>query len=120
MVEFGGMVYSIDLEAFSKAIKLGDGKPTDLVELTTTKTLTDIDDNIISKEVTTTTSERGWEIDGSKYDTLRMMLEIIMDDVDETDDTLGVDRALEKLGLSYKIAFNTLLSYGILKESEVE
>lgn len=120
MVEFGGIVYSVDLDAFSKAIKLGDGKPTDLVGHTTTKTVYNEHNIATSIEVTTTTNERGFEIDGSKYDTLRMMLEIVMDDVDETDDTLGADRALDKLGLSYKIAFNTLLSYGILKESEIE
>lgn len=121
MIDFGGVVYSIDLEAFSKAIKLGDTKPTDVVSHKTVKTFRDSEGNIINSEMTETFTERGFEVDGGKYDTLRMLLEIIMDDVDEeTDDTLGADRALDKLGLSYKIAFNTLISYGIIKEIETE
>jgi hypothetical protein len=47
-----------------------------------------------------------------------MMIEIITDDMEDTDDSLGVDRALEKTSLAYKIAFNTLHNYGILKEVE--
>jgi hypothetical protein len=40
-----------------------------------------------------------------------------MDDVEEEkDDSLGLDRVLEKRPLSYRIAFNTLLEYNILKE----
>ena len=38
------------------------------------------------------------------------------DDPDETDSTLGTERILDKTPLSYRIAFNTLLKYGILKE----
>jgi hypothetical protein len=50
---------------------------------------------------------------------IRLMMEILMDGTEETDDdTLGADRALEKTSLSYKIAFNTLYNYGILKEQE--
>ena len=40
----------------------------------------------------------------------------IADDPDETDATLGPDRILDKTPLSYRIAFNTLLKYGVLKE----
>jgi len=57
------------------------------------------------------------EVDTTKYELLRLLLDIVMDDVEEEkDDSLGIDRVLEKRPLSYRIAFNTLLEYNILKE----
>lgn len=49
-----------------------------------------------------------------------MMVEVLIDSDDESDTSLGADRALEKTPLSYKFAFNTLIEYGILKEKEIE
>jgi hypothetical protein len=46
------------------------------------------------------------------------MVEILLDFEDESDASLGAERALEKTPLSYKLAFNTLYNYGILKEKE--
>jgi hypothetical protein len=119
MLEFGGVNYSFSLEGFSKAIKLGDSDPKNLMTFKTIETKTN--ENGVSTKVTETSSERGLEIDSAKYELIKTMIEIIMDDVDvEADDTLGVDRAFVKFNLSYKIAFNTLLSYGVLVESEIE
>lgn len=120
MIEFGGVNYSFSLEAFSKAIKLGNSDPKELILFKTVETKTN-ENKISTTKVTETTSERGLEIDSAKYELIKTMIEIIMDDVDvEADDTLGVDRAFDKFNLSYKIAFNTLLSLGILVESEIE
>jgi hypothetical protein len=120
MIEFGGVYYSISLEGFSKAIKLGDAKPSDKITFTTVETKK-VEGGNDSVKTTETSSERGFELDSAKYELIKMMLEIVMDDVDiDADDTLGVDRAFDKFNLSYRIAFNTLLSYGILVESELE
>lgn len=120
MIEFGGVNYCFSIEAFSKAIKLGNSDPKELISFKTVETKTN-ENGICTTKVTETTSERGLEIDSAKYELIKTMIEIIMDDVDvEADDTLGVDRAFDKFNLSYKIAFNTLLSYGILVESEIE
>ena len=71
-------------------------------------------------EVNEIFTERIREVNAAKYDLLRTMIEVILDvtDSDEIDDTLGADRGLEKGSLSFKIAFNTLYDYGILKEKE--
>jgi hypothetical protein len=120
MIEFGGVFYSLNLDAFSKAIKLGDSKPNDKITFKTVETTT-IQDSSDSVKITESTSERGFEVDSAKYELIKTMIEIIMDDVDiDADDTLGADRAFDKFNLSYRIAFNTLLSYGILVESELE
>ena len=65
--------------------------------------------------------KRGKEIDGPKYEILRAMIQVMIDfelETEESDTSLGADRALDKKSLSYKIAFNTLYNYGILKEKE--
>jgi len=49
---------------------------------------------------------------------IRTMIEVILDYEDESDASLGSERALEKTPLSYKLAFNTLYNYGIIKEKE--
>jgi hypothetical protein len=47
-----------------------------------------------------------------------MCLEILFTFSEELDDDLWIARALAKTPISFKMAFNTLLSYGILKEEE--
>lgn len=117
MIEFGGIIYQLDLEAFDKAIKITGEDPKELISEKVVKTYLDADNKLVSSEILETFRERGVDIDTTKYELLRMLLDVVMDDLDdEPDDTLGVDRALNKKPLSYRIAFNTLKHYNILKE----
>ena len=118
MIQFGDTIYYIDIEALDKAITPKGFKPTDEIKLTEFKEVTDIEGKVIGTEKNVTTSLRGKEIDGPKYDIIRMMVETIIDYDDESDTSLGADRALYKTPLSYKLAFNTLYNYGIIKEKE--
>ena len=118
MIEFGGIYYYIDLDNLDRTITSKLTKPTDKITLTEEKEVTDDKGNIIGTEKLVTTSLRDKEIDVPKYETIRLMLEKIIDDEEEYDTTLGVDRALDKTSLSYRLAFNTLCNYGILKEKE--
>jgi hypothetical protein len=118
MIEFGGILYYIDVNALDKAITPTNVKPTDKITMTETKVVKNGEGVIIGTEEVQTSSLRGKEIDGAKYDIIRMMLETLIDYDEETDDSLGADRALEKTPLAYKLAFNTLYNYGILKEKE--
>lgn len=115
MIEFGGTIYSIDLEAMDKTVnKVLDSDEIKTKEL---KTYLDSEGKIVSAEIYEHTTEKMPEVSAAKYDFVRLLLEIVMDDdPDETDATLGPDRILDKTPLSYRIAFNTLLKYGILKE----
>jgi hypothetical protein len=45
------------------------------------------------------------------------MLDVVLDVTEEIDETLGAEMGLEKSSLSFKIAFNTLYEYGIIKEN---
>ncbi len=117
MIEFGGIIYQLDLEAFEEAIKIKGEDPKDIIIEKVIKTYTDENDKITGSEILETFRERGVDIDTTKYELLRMLVDVVMDDLDdEPDTTLGIDRALSKKPLSYRIAFNTLKNYNILKE----
>jgi len=49
-----------------------------------------------------------------KYETIKLMLEVIMDEHEEIDETLG-SKAASNLSMPFRIAFNTLLSKKMIK-----
>lgn len=118
MIEFGGVFYYIDLDALDKTITPKGSKPTDMVTLYEKKEVFNPDGSKAGVELNETKSTKGKEIDGPKYDVIRIMIDVLIDYDDEMDTTMGSDRALEKLPLSVKLAFNTLYNYGVLKEKE--
>lgn len=116
MIEFGGNTYYIDIDVLNDTItpKTDGSKQSS----THTKTYLDGLGTIISVEVDESSHERVTEVSAAKYDIIRTMLDVVLDitDADEVDDTMGAERGLEKTTISFKIAFNTLYHYGILKE----
>lgn len=116
--DIGGTIFKIDLDAFNNALatkETSDKK----IEVETFSTF-DSDGKLIGFTVKNVELERGIEIDGPKYDLLRMCLEIIFTYSEDVDDAMGVNKALESTTIPFKIAFNTLISYGILTEVETE
>jgi hypothetical protein len=118
MIEFGGILYYIDLGTLDKVLSPVGLKPNDVVKTNEKKTFKDSEGNIISIEEYESSSLRGKEIDAAKFEIIRTMIEVILAYEDESDASLGAERALEKTPLSYKLAFNTLYNYGIIKEKE--
>lgn len=116
MIEFGGILYYIDLDAFEDSISTK--KPSEEETVTSTeKTINkDGDGTIISITETIATVPKVREVDITKFEIIRNLLDVVLDNVEETDTSLGVERALQNTSLSYKIAFNTLYDYGIIKE----
>lgn len=49
-----------------------------------------------------------------KYETIKMMLEVVLTEREELDENLGVYNT-KNLSLPFKLAFNTLLKHGIIK-----
>jgi len=126
MIDIGGSVFKIDLKAFSNALvtdekvnKKATPETNKHIE-TETNSSFDFEGKPLGFTVTTRECEKPKEIDGPKYDLLRMCLEIIFSYSEEIDDSMGVSKALEGTSIPFKIAFNTLLSYGVLKEIETE
>ncbi len=126
MIEYGDSTYYIDIYALEKVISsdsTGINKSDNKMVVTDreTKTYMDSEGQIISVEILEHASPKARELTGSKYDIVRMMLETVIDSKDDQDDTtLGSEYALNKSDFSFKLAFNTLLKYGILIETEVE
>ncbi len=118
MIDFGGVTYYIDIQAFDDVVALKGGADK-VVSVHERKTYND-DNKLIGSRIFTTTTDREREVNTARYEILRTMLEVIIDTGDEFDDSLGIDRALESSSIGFKLAFNTLKNYGILKEKEDE
>jgi hypothetical protein len=75
-----------------------------------------IDDYVQIKEVTPSTGITDTtHISIIKYETVKLMMEIIMDEPEEVDETLGV-KGTNNLSIPFKIAFNTLLYKKLLNK----
>ena len=94
-LEFGGKEFYIDFDKLRELVVLE--------ETTKNNNDDDLNGNI--------------HIDVTKYETIREMLGVIMDNNTEVDDKMGVI-GLNSLPISFKIAYNTLIHYDILNEVE--
>jgi hypothetical protein len=117
MIDFGGTIYQLDLDKLSEAIKLEDSNTNEEIIEKIVRVYKNEKGEITGTEEVTTSRERGIEYNTTKYDMLRTLIEIVLDDTEsDVDTTLGVDSYLDKQPLSFKMAFNTLLEYEIIKE----
>ena len=117
MLEIGGVVYSVDLFALDKLITSKTAGGDKVIE-TETEEYKNPTGGTDSSRVTTKKYDRVREIDMAKYETVRVLFEVVLSMQDEIDDNLGIDRALADTSLPFKLSFNTLLQYGIIKEEE--
>ena len=115
MLGIGGIDYAVDLEALDDLITSKVNNGDKVIEIEKKVTL-DKDDKVVTTEEFTKVRDKVREIDMAKYEVIRVLFEVILSTQDEIDDELGVDRALESLSLPFKLSFNTLLQYRIIKE----
>jgi hypothetical protein len=77
--------------------------------------LDEIDSYIQYKTDDTVSGSTGeYHISVVKYETIKLMLEVLMDEHEEVDETLG-SKGANHLSIPFKLAFNTLLSKKLLK-----
>jgi hypothetical protein len=76
-----------------------------------------IDDYVQVKGEKPSTSgvTEGTHISVIKYDTVKLMIEIIMDETEDVDEQLG-SKGTNNLSVPFKIAFNTLLYKNLLNK----
>ena len=113
MLDFGGSVYYLNVNRFTELIKMDHPNGNDIIE-TTIKEIKDAQGKTITSEVVTVKRERDMYIQQTMYELLREMIDIVLNETDELDEELGSERALDKMSISYKMAFNTLIYYKIL------
>lgn len=90
MTELFGKNYYIDIDSVTNSCRTGG-------------TIKDDDGNEVL------------EINVFKYELLKLMIERVLGEINETDDEIGVFAQNQTLA-SFKLAFNTLLKYGIIIE----
>ena len=57
----------------------------------------------------------GYEINAPRYEILRMMIDTLLTSIEELDEDMGT-YSLKNLTIPFKLAFNTLSHYKIIKE----
>jgi hypothetical protein len=97
-LDFGGKDFIIDFDNLSDLVKLPPAK------------YKDEDGNLIEDEA-------GPHIDVTKYEMVREMVGVILSSAETIDDKLGMV-GLDSLPIPFKISYNTLIHYDILKEIE--
>jgi hypothetical protein len=117
MIELGDQYYRLDIDVFSDLLSSGQGERT--IDTETENRYVPVEGAstnvaLIETVVHSREYEKAVQIDGPKYDLLRMSLEVLLTYAEDTDDTLGADRVLSGTTIPFKIAFNTLLHYGVL------
>jgi hypothetical protein len=115
MLDFGGSVYYLNVDKFTELIRMEHPNGNEIIE-SVTKEIKNEKGETITSEVVTTKRERDMYIQQTLYELFREMIDIVLNETDEMDEELGSDRALDKMSISYKIAFNTLIHYEILVE----
>jgi hypothetical protein len=114
MLSFGGKIFKFDLDNIDKLIRVNNPEISEELE---ERTVTDEEGNIIT-EVIRKRMPRSREIDAARYESIRGFMEVLLVYNEEIDDTLGFDRAFSEATIAFKMAFNTLLDYGIIVEVE--
>ena len=96
LLDIGGKLYFIDLKSIYEAVKV----PNEGV-------VRDNKGNIIRADR---------EIDISRWEVVKTMIEIVLTPEAEIDDRMGFIGLNNSVSVPFKVAFNTLIMYGILKE----
>lgn len=128
-LEFGGNAFYINLDAILETIRIENQtqpeilvKQSPQVEIKETKSSRKkkiIESEPIVEQVETTLDENiGIQVDISKWEILRLMIDAIMHTNTDVDDKLGMAGLNNNTPIPFKIAFNTLLKYNILQEEE--
>jgi len=106
------MDYYIDVERLFDIIVEKNLRPTKEV---VTEILYDEEGNEL-KEETTKTLYPSIEVNAPKYELLTTMIEVVMNQgPDDSDPALGFEHAVGESTFAFKLAYNTLLQYEILK-----
>ena len=114
-LKIGGQNYFIDFANIEKVLSSNDTSfKGGMITETNTTVAYDEKNKAVSKEVQTKEFHKSKEVDGFRYNTIQMMIDILL----TSEDNESITGDLTKLPISFKLAFNTLIEYGILNVSE--
>ena len=75
-----------------------------------------IDVNALLREIQVVQEKDNTTINAPKYEILRLMVDVLLTQNEEVDTEMGI-YGLNKASIPFKIAYNTLINYNILKEN---
>lgn len=115
MIEIFGKLYYIDFGVLDKFLSMEDTKK-DTIE--TVVESVDVNGHV-TKKTTTTDNVKQKEINGVKFEIIRNFIDDLglsaEDNTEDYDSALG-SRNLKNMPLRFKLAFNTLVYYNILRK----
>ena len=104
-LDFAGKELIVDFDKLSEMVRA------------TNPLMRDEKGNILKDDDGNTIIDDALHVDVTKYEMLRDMLSTVLQGTDEIDEKLGV-MALHSLLVSFKLSYNTLIHYDILREIE--
>jgi len=115
-IRIGNKRLRLDLDAMTKVVSIELSEEEKCKNESSTTQNFNGDGELIGTTVITNTFTSERQVDTTRYETIRTMLDIVLTYDEILDDKLGFDRGVESLPINIKIAINTLLRYGILTE----
>ena len=123
-LEFAGNVFYIDLDSILEAIKIESTPPPQIIveekptKKSRSKKTQEVKEVFSEEEMDKMLENQGSgiQIDISKWEILRFMIEALMSNHSEIDDKLGIAGLNNNSSIPFKIAFKTLLKYNVLQE----
>tara|TARA_R110001583_G_scaffold113162_1_gene263551 strand:+ start:663 stop:929 length:267 start_codon:yes stop_codon:yes gene_type:complete len=75
-----------------------------------------VDVDELLREIQVIQEQNDTTINAPKYEILRLMIDVLLTQHEEVDTEMGI-YGLNKASIPFKIAYNTLINYNILKEN---
>jgi len=110
LFKIAGNQYYLDLNALSEFIHIEKTESVDDILGEAKKELEDSQESIQSEET------YAQLIDITKWETTKVLIESILTEQGPVDEAMGVKKLEDQLSIPFKLSFNTLLKYKIIKE----
>lgn len=117
MLSIAGINYVFDFKKVDEVLSFNKSQTREVQEIKI-KEFYDGENKLENKVILTKKYTKPKEIDLTRYEIIKVLIEILLSFDDDFDDALGLERALKSASLPFKISFNTLMEYGIIKEIE--
>lgn len=111
LFNIAGNKYYLDLETLSSFIRY---EKTESVDDILGEAKKELESN--GQEETQSDETYGQMIDITKWETTKVLIESILTEQGPVDEAMGVTKLESQLSIPFKLSFNTLLKYKIIKE----
>jgi hypothetical protein len=117
LFKIGGEEYFFDLDKISDFIRL-ERQEQDLVDILSQSDDQTKEEDGVEEEIPVMPEESyGQMIDITKWELTKAMIETVLSEQGEVDESMGVAKLEQQLSIPFRISFNTLLINKILKKN---